>query len=151
VTEEIINLREAQDQDVPFVTNSWLKSYRHGGSMTKHVPNDVYYAQHHAVLERILPRGVVVVACDSGDPDHILGWMHSELLDEAFVLHYVYVKNSVRGHRIMRSMMERVLSSEDDRPRFHTHSTDAWRKLDMHKMGWVYNPYLLFGEVKRGK
>ena len=62
MTEEIINLREAQDQDVPFITNSWLKSYRHGGAMTKHVPNDIYYAQHHSVLERILPRGVVVVA-----------------------------------------------------------------------------------------
>lgn len=141
---EDVELRKAEPGDVPFITNSWLKSYRSNGIGNRLVPNDVYFQMHHKILEAILPKGLAVVLCNPQDRDMILGWAHAETFSDGLVLHYAYVKNSLRKHGLFTQLMETLLEHEKPQAVFYTHKTEAFDKLNPRRHGWIYNPYRLY-------
>ena len=101
MTTEVVQIREGRPSDIPFVTNSWLKSFRANGAFSQSVPNDIYYQQHHKILEAIIPRGLLLVLCNPEDPDQIIGWTLIERQPEILILHYIYIKNSLRRNGLM--------------------------------------------------
>jgi hypothetical protein len=74
-----VKLRELEASDIPFVYNSWLHSYRSSPAV-RNIPNSVYYAEHHAVIERILASGRLIsfVECDVVDPQVLYGYVVAE-------------------------------------------------------------------------
>ena len=140
-----VEIRRARKADIPFITSSWLKSNRYG-YMVQSVPNTVYYHQHHKVLEQIIPRSVVLVACNHEDPDQILGWMCAEVVDTAMVVHYVYVKKSFRRFGLAKRLIDTMAKVEDPPAFMATHSNrDIRDTLERHNV--IYNPYLLFAKL----
>lgn len=85
-----VKLRPMRDLDTPLIFSSWLRSYR--PSADPKVDKDVYYREHHKVVERLLREAEVVVATAEGDDDTVVGWVCSS----PGVLHYVYVKEAFR-------------------------------------------------------
>ncbi len=142
--EQVVQLREGRSSDIPFVTNSWLKSLRAGGLFTQGVPNDIYYQMHHKLLETLIPRSLLVVLCNLDDPDQIIGWACVEREPQILMLHYVYVKHSLRRNGFMNLLLDEVLKREDVRFKFTTHMTAMWDALRPKDRGWIYNPYALF-------
>lgn len=142
--EEVVQLREGRSSDIAFVTNSWLKSMRAGGMFTSGVPNDIYYQMHHKLLETLIPRSLLLVLCNMDDPDQIIGWACVERQPQILMLHYVYVKHSLRKQGFMKLLLEELLAHEDVRFKFTTHMTTAWDAMRPKDQGWIYNPYALF-------
>ena len=141
---DVVQMRKAEPGDVPFITNSWLKSYRSGGIGNRLVPNDVYYQMHHAILEVILPKGLAVVLCNPEDRDMICGWAHAETFNDGLVLHYAYVKNSLRRHGLFTKLMDTLIEHERPQSIMYTHKTEAFDKVTPKHKGWIYNPYRLY-------
>ena len=116
----------------PLVFATLLKSYYHGSLWAKHVPRDVFFARHHAVVERLLASSSLRVAHLEDDPAVILGYA----LVAPPTLHYVYVKPSFRRFGIARALLAHV-----QRPFTYTHWTWIVRDLDKHLEKCIYNPY----------
>lgn len=138
--------------DVPFITNSWLKSFR-DGAWVRGIPNKLYYYYHRRLIAELMDRSVVLVLCETRDEDQIVGWVCAERTDQALLVHYVYVKRDFRGHGFASKLMQVLVDAEQPAAVFYTHKTFAVRdyrdrykgKEDQWPMkDWIYCPYLLF-------
>lgn len=137
-----ITVRVASQSDIGFIFNSWLKSYKGGGLFTYDIPPAVYFTEHHKILERLLKRSTVIVACDSQDPTLIYGYLIAEEIEGFPVLHFCYVKNTFRGFGISNILLA-CLKIEMNSPLFISHMTKAFKMRLMHKFHIIYNPYLM--------
>ena len=138
-----INLRTATAEDVPFIFNSWLKSYRNS-HFCKLVVNEIYYNEHHKVIERLIKKSKVIVACNRDDENQLYGYIVADEVEGFFALHYIYVKHSFRNMGIG----EALLNSFEHDPSvasIYSHHTRLCDKL-APKYSMVYHPYLLINK-----
>ena len=119
----------------PLVFATLLKSYYHGSLWAKHVPRDVFFARHHAVVERLLASSSLRVAHLEDDPAVILGYA----LVAPPTLHYVYVKPSFRRFGIARALLDDLARFKD-----YSHYTFALLDIEQHLAQLHYNPYRAF-------
>lgn len=147
VDQPLFTLRGLAKDDVSFVFNSLLKSYRDSPTVAG-VPNTIYYASHHAVVEALLqsPHAKVLVACNSDDSSQIFGYLIGRDLGDVRVLDWLYVKHPFRGYGIARSLEQAFLASCAN-PQAPVHFTHRVKQTDrlMKSRAYVYNPYLLMG------
>lgn len=113
------------------VFSTWLKSYHTSSLYSKNIPKDVFFAEHHGLIERILARDPVVrLAVLPDDPEVVLGWSVSE----PDAVHYVYVKPPFRRYGVATALLAHV-----NRPFTFTHYTYILRDLKLD--GCSFNPY----------
>ena len=140
-----IRLRKATEEDIPFIFNSWLKSYRKS-EFAKDITATVYFSEHHKVLRRLIDTSQVIIACNQDSPDQIYGWICAGMTDGIFTLHYLYIKKPFRNFGIAKNL----LNAFEHDPTFAsvcTHVTRHGSKL-ASKYNFVYHPYIAFPEVK---
>jgi GNAT superfamily N-acetyltransferase len=147
---ENVVLRPVRESDLNFIRSSWLKSYRPLYTM---VPNPVYYAVYHGVVEGLLarPTSRTVVACASDHDDHILGYACAEPTEQRF--HWAYVKEPFRRIGIGRALVrDALVGAAPGGGVIVTHTLpDGIAKLVVGEMGWSVRPALamFFGLVAR--
>lgn len=160
-----ISLRTLHKRDLPFVTNSWLKNYRKSWHV-KGVPNEIYFARHHRVLEHLIPRASTIVACHPEDPDVLFGWACAEIINDAFVLHYIYIKQrfktvfesgeKVQGFGMGTALLETFLENEAPSSLYHSHETKAGKEFlkRLYQKDVIpepiYDPYLIYETLPEG-
>ncbi len=130
-----IDFRSATTSDVPFLLDSWMKSWR----TTKWagcIRNDMYYEVQRSTIEGLIARGAeFIIACSAKNPDNILGWICHEPGQQATVIHYLYVKDPYVRLDIQRQLLDRVPGSK---PGFYTH---AYRQVqEVCGKGWRHCP-----------
>lgn len=131
---QAINVRPASEADVGFIFNSWLKSFQ---PAQPHVPGPVYFDFQHRVIEQLLKRSTVSVACNPTDVNQIYGYIVHEVIEGLPVVHYAYVKHTFRRTGVFKQLMHDVGSNG-----FYTHRLSATSKL-AEKWRLIYNPYLV--------
>lgn len=139
-------IRKALPNDVPFITNSWLKSYRGSGEV-QGIPNNQYFFFQHKLIEAIVPRSIVIVAAAKEDPHIILGWLCAEVADTALLLHYAYVKNDYRKMGIGSGMLRFVKEYEQPPAIITTHATRSMQHLMQGEPVWFHNRFLAFVDL----
>lgn len=134
-----IKLRPANADDVGFIFNSWLKSFRNS-ALASNMPNEVYFSEHHKVIERILKFYDVIVACNPEDVSQIYGFICGGYTDNILTIHYAYVKHTFRKMGIMREM----LNSFEHNPEYasvYTHQSKPAKAI-ADKYNFIYHPYI---------
>lgn len=137
----MITFREANETDLPFIMNSWLKSYY---PFSQRAPEPRYYFEgHRKLLDRVYRRSKILVACNPEDTEHIFGYVVHEPKAEHQIYHWCFVKFAFRNMGLARSLIERT--REPNQPLFftHKHRDNALGK----SLGADFNPYLLYGEL----
>lgn len=145
-------IRRAITRDVPHITSTWLRCYRHA-PFVQGIPNTVYFYNHHKILEEVLPRSMVLVACNPDNPDDIYGWCCYEMTSNAAIVHFVYVKTQHRRQRIAHRLVEMIEGHENPSAYVYTHRTPLVKKILREAQlpkSWVYNPYTLFDSLPEG-
>lgn len=137
--ESQVQIRSATEADVPFIFNSWLKSYR-GANAVKSVSNPVYFEFQHKTIEKLLQRSQVYMLCSPDDSSQVFGYVVCEKIEEIPVLHYAYVKYAFRGMGLCKLLMQHA-GLDKHVGGFYTHETHATNKL-LSNGKFVYNPYL---------
>lgn len=139
---DFVAIRNGNENDEPFIFNSWLRSYINSED-SKHVPKSNYYVGQHKVIEDTLNATNVRVAHHFEDVNHVLGYIVFEY-DEPrkAIVHWLFVKRPFRSYGIARMLWKSV--TDDAAMVFHTHSSFASVKLK-EKYTSVYNPYLKIG------
>lgn len=135
-----VTLRRAEEKDISFIFNSWLKSYR-TSYFAKSIGNTIYFSEHHKVIEKLAKTSEVLVACNSEDPDQIYGYMCAEKIDGIFCLHYVYIKQPFRRLGVGKLLLS-SFDRDSEQASVYTHHTKLAEKLAA-KYNMIYHPYLL--------
>lgn len=140
-------IRPAEVTDIPFVYNSWLKSYRDAPAV-RNVPNSIYFDAHHKLIEGVFgSQGLNVwVACDAQESERIYGYLVAEKIEADVVVHFVYVKHSSRGQGIARALEQEILKLSPERIWFTAQNKALENKL-VKERKYSFNPYLFWSKV----
>lgn len=136
-----IRIRKATEEDISFIFNSWLKSYR-DSTFAKSITNTIYFNEHHKLIEDLLKECNVLIACNDENPGDIYGYSVSEVVQGFFVLHFVYVKHTFRQLGIGRSLVENA-GVDFKKASLCTHITKYGERL-AEKFNMVHSPYVAF-------
>lgn len=140
-----LTIRHAHDGDIPFIFSSWLKSFRESGFMARGVPNTIYFTNHHKILQKLVQRSKVFIACDPKDTSNIYGYVVAETIDNTFVLHFIYVKQSFRKLGVGKALFNSF--EHNGSASCCSHLTKAGEKF-LLKYNIIYHPYtMLLDEV----
>lgn len=139
----LFHVRPPHAADLPFCFSSWLKSYR-DSPYTSGIPNTIYYAAHHAVIENILKTASVVIACSPTDADQIFGYAIGRGFPGGLALDWVYVKNPLRGFGIAKALLSLLTQTHPG----VLHATHRPRINPRFLADVPYNPYALPGAFK---
>lgn len=138
----LFTIRPLAKEDVPFVYNSMLKSYRDSPTVAG-IPNTIYYAEHHRIIEGILadPQSRVHVACNSEDPAQIYGYAIGRTAPGLAIIDWIYVKHPFRSFGIARALEKEAIGANT--VVHYTHRVKHVERL-LKNRNYIYNPYLLF-------
>jgi len=136
-----INIRPATQEDVGFIFNAWLKSYRNS-NFARQLSNTIYFAEHHKVIERLLRNYTTVIACNPEDPEQIYGFINAGFTDNIFTLNYVYIKHPFRKMGIAKELFN-VFEHSMEYASIYTHKTRVAEKLE-EKYNMIHHPYVAF-------
>lgn len=137
-----ILVRQATQGDVNFIFNSWLKSAHGNLPKLTEIPHNIFYSEHHKLLEKILRRCTVLIACDKNDQTVIYGYIVAEIIYGFPVIHYVYVKQPFRRLGIAKMLLN-CLETNNDSVIFTSHISKSFNAHLSNKRHFIYNPYLL--------
>ncbi len=140
-----IQLRAAGQEDVGFIFNSWLKSYKFS-PFARSITNTIYYAEHHKVIERLLKEHQTIIACNQEDPSQIYGFINAGKVDGIFCLNYIYVKQPFRNLSIGKALLN-SFDHDLSTASVYTHHTRVAERLAA-KYSMIYHPYLLFNNAE---
>jgi ribosomal protein S18 acetylase RimI-like enzyme len=140
-TNSPIRLRPSVEEDLPFIYNSWLKSYRFSHFGEK-ITNTIYFTDHHKVLENLIKQSKVIVACNPEDPSQVYGYIVGGAREGVFLLHFLYVKHTFRNMGIGKTLLD-AMGHDSSSAAVYTHHTRMADKL-ASKHNFVYHPYLMF-------
>lgn len=135
-----IKIRNIEQSDVPFMFNAWLRSFRSGRFANK-VDNSIYFAEQHKVIEKLVSRCTLSVACNPEEPGLIYGFIAHEMVEGIFVLHYIYVKHTFRNLGIGKELLDST-GHDFSSAGCASHMTFISEKLQA-KYNLVYHPYIL--------
>jgi ribosomal protein S18 acetylase RimI-like enzyme len=136
-----IRIRKATEEDVSFIFNSWLKSYR-DSAFAKSITNTIYFNEHHKLLEDLLKTCNVLVACNNENPADIYGYSVTETVEGFFVLHFVYIKHTYRQLGLGKKLMQEA-GADFTKASFCSHITKHGERLAA-KYNMVHSPYVAF-------
>lgn len=141
---DLIEIRPMAETDLPFIYSTWIHAIYNGNRWDKNMlihkgpPFDFYsemdepifHENYRKVIERLMRRSSVKVACLKEDNDVILGWSCSE----PEVLHFVFVKDAWRRMGIAKDLVPGNIQ-------FITHLTKIGQYAK--KGHWKFNPFLI--------
>jgi len=139
------SLRSPETEDLNFIKNSWLKSYRDNPAVA--LANNMTYFRHmHGIIDRLLcsPTTRVVVACDPGMPGQIFGYGVAEAVGDSLHLHWIYTKHPFRNFGILKDIEAELLKVPHATVSYsiRTKITD---KLNQ-KRQYNYDPFVLWSK-----
>jgi hypothetical protein len=139
-------LRPPTEQDVSFIFNSWMKSFRDGPAMTG-IGNTLYYKEMQKCIEAVIKsegcRAVVACSPANGDENVIFGYGIGEETTAGLVLHWVYVKHPFRGFGVGKAIETELLKVPHESVTYSCHSK-LCRALLKSRNDYVYNPFTLW-------
>lgn len=136
---DLISIRDRDPNDDAFILSTWLKGILYGGlDFYSKIPKDVFFSNHHRILERLLslPTTTTKIACLKDDPDVILGYTVYRVAGGVTVLDYIFVKKSWRGIGIAKSLAPPNVNAV-------TNLTKAAEAILSKCPNIVFNPYLM--------
>ena len=98
-----IALRPMREADLPWVTDTWLNSFRESNYGIAH---DDYFETQRRVIKRLFSRSRIAIACDPEDSDQTYAYAVWTPRDgKKPLLHWAYTKHSFRRFGIFRRLL----------------------------------------------
>lgn len=145
VNEAGLTFRAAGAEDLPFVMDSWGRSYRRGNKAFSALSPDDFHRFHRPIRERILGRAHCLIVAGETEPWLILGWIVHESIPSSEILHYVYVRDTFkREFGLAHQLVNRAIKKT---PCAYTHLTHRASRILSAKAqelsGFYFAPHLI--------
>lgn len=125
-----LKVRPATDSDRAFIFSTFLRGLYFGSEFFSQIDSKVFFQNYQSVVEKVLERAEVRIACLEEDPDVVLGYM--VLLGEAIV--FAYTKAEFRQLGIQKKLLGHNPVATV------THLTKVGNAI-RHKKKWSFNPF----------
>lgn len=135
-------IRNAREDDLPFIYQTWLNSYGGDSVIGKSVRRSVYQREYKRVINKILFDASTIVAHKPDDDVVIYGY----LVFDYSILHYCFVKEAFRFSGIAKDLVIKA-HGKNVLPCFYTHHTKHLQPIVEKYSLLTYNPFILFKEV----
>ena len=134
-----IAVRPMREDDLPFLTDSWLRSFREGNFG---VPHDEYFETQRRVIKSLLRQSKAAIACDPNDADQVFGYVVWHARQEGKPLvHWCFVKHPFRRFGVCRHLMKVV--DPEKRGVLLTHRSIHYPELAKAGLRITYAPFAL--------
>lgn len=100
-------MRPATPDEMDFVLDSWLKSYKFS-PWAGVQENHKYFVNQREAIEALLARGAVLTVAEWPETERVAGYICHEHKDSVDVVHYVYVKDHWRKMGVGKSLVNHV-------------------------------------------
>lgn len=129
VTSSTIQIRDAKPEDLPLIYSTWLLGLYHGCDWFSRIKKESFFRNYKVVIERLIPKCEVKVACLADDEDVILGYVcyRGENLD------WIFVKKAWRKMGIARMLLPKGITN-------CTHLTKVGRSIKPKE--WTFDPFV---------
>lgn len=141
-----LTVRPMTPEDIPFVTDSWARSFLHSPSV-RNVPDDVYKLEIRARIDRLLKQSVTLVLSAADSPTHVSGFVifQPPKNDASLpILHYLLIHANLQdrglGSKLFKLVSDTRNSPED--PCWATHWTIPMKRV-ISRWNLIFNPFLL--------
>lgn len=122
-------IRPFTETDRSFIFSTWLLGLYHGNDWFGEIDKDVYFKQYQQVIDALLKKSEVRVACLPDEPDVVLGYVAYT----GNTLHWVFVKKAWRKLGIATALVP-------ENVQVVSHLTKVGKSL--RKPTWSFNPFL---------
>lgn len=135
---DLVVTRDYLPNDKNFILATWLRGLYYGESWYRDIPKDIFMANYHTILEKILatPGLSVKVSCLKDDNEVILGYSVYHKLNELIVLDWIFVKSAWRRIGIGKGLVPQGVM-------FVTHLTKVGKALMPKIPNVQFNPFLI--------
>jgi len=139
-------LRPPKKTDLPFIYNSWLRSYK--DSPDNPIKGEAYYSYHKMLLISILSRSNISILCDPKDQDQIYGYAVYEFTDDSIVMHWLQIKHLWKQLGFARFILESIVNAAESKGIFNPIITITARGISYKhikdKFSHIYKPKSAF-------
>lgn len=135
---DLVTIRDVVQGDVNFIMSTWLKGLLYGGDeYFRKIPKDVYFANHHKVLEQIISRPTtkIKVCCLKDSTDVILSYCVYSEAGEKSAVAWCFTKKDWRGIGLSKSLWPNNVFAVTNLTRVGESILRKYGKV-------VFNPYL---------
>ena len=98
-------IRRGTPEDAGFVFSYWLRDAFERCRTYRGMSKALFMRLHHLVLERVVSRSILHVACDPEAPEVVYGFVCAEPNASPPILHYIYTKRRFRRCGIARQLL----------------------------------------------
>lgn len=142
-------IRPAESDEINFIYATWLNNYKHYSSLGKSCRTSVFFFEYANVLDAILDRSFVLIACFPDTPTVILSY----LVYEPHTIHYVFTKEVYRKNGIAMSLFLKAFSTlGQSGPIDFTHRTLMSEPIiEKYNIYLQFNPFKLYQRLKGDK
>lgn len=119
-----LKLRPAVPGDVAFLSSTWKQNFWRESPWANRIRWPIFDAGHAPIVQRLLERSKVLVACDPTLEDEIAGY--AIFSHEPNVLHWAYVKPAFRRAGVFAQLLAATGFPADLSGVEITHGTRAW-------------------------
>jgi hypothetical protein len=99
----------------------------------------------HAIVESLLKRSNIVIACDPAEPDLIYGWGVGEVDKDVLILHFFYCKHALRGFGVAKAMEAELLKLPHTSVRYSTRTPPVFKAIS-RRQDYTYDPFTFWGK-----
>lgn len=132
--------RSAKPEDLPFLFDSWMNSWRKC-PWAGCIPNNLFFPLQRSAIEQLIGRGATFeIACRAADENHILGWICKETSKEAIpkcIVHYIYTREAYLPFGIGEELVKRC---EGEKPGYYTYRYRQVSDTCDFRKGWRHIP-----------
>lgn len=106
MSEISVAIRKPTQEDIARIIRQWNTSYRNS-RWAGVIPNNLFRSVNTEQIRQVLSRGAqILVACNSAQPEIILGFLCYEHTPRDRILHYCFVRSYYREAGIARLLMD---------------------------------------------
>lgn len=133
-------IRQATGNDLPFLYDTWLNSFRYDSPLGKSCKNSVFFSEYKLVVDRILSESETLVAHSPEDSDLIFAYLVFQVPD---IIHYAFCKEAFRMLGIVHEL---YLEAFGPTPRKIdvTHKTTKIAEIFRVNQNLIHNPFHLY-------
>lgn len=132
--ESLYEIRDYEPSDKAFVMATFLRGLYYGDSWFSLMPKDLFMVHYKHIVEALINKHLVKVACLKEDRDVILGY--SILSHDFKVIHWCFVKSAFRKQGIGKALVPSSVGTV-------THLTVLGKSLMTKFTNCVFNPFAI--------
>lgn len=154
MTQPAITIGLATDQEMPFVLDTWARSFRKA-PRNRRMPTKAFHAWNRPRMQKALRNAHVLVARDPDNQTFIYGWIAVEFrADQAgdlFVTHYCYVRQPFQRQGVATRLLTRAIQTiaDPECEPVYTHQSVKFVDEYMQRCGFSCRPGLIDGPGNR--